>query len=111
MLLAKGEKFKLECPTGDELPSYLVFCISGEKFKLECPAGDELPSRGFDPGEDTYQAPPADSGSVSVDVSPSSDRLQLLEPFDKWNGQDLTDMVILIKVNALHIITTELLQL
>ena len=35
---------------------------------------------------------------VSVDVSPSSDRLQLLHPFDRWSGKDLTNMRILIKV-------------
>jgi len=49
---------------------------------------------------DTYQAPPADGSGVSVDVSPSSDRLQLLHPFERWNGQDLTAMRILIKVKG-----------
>jgi len=39
---------------------------SGEKFKLEPPSGDELPSRDFDPGQDTYQHPPAESSSVRV---------------------------------------------
>ncbi|XP_014910897.1 aconitate hydratase, mitochondrial [Poecilia latipinna] len=73
---------------------------SGEKFKLQPPTGDELPSRDFDPGQDTYQHPPAESASVQVDVSPSSTRLQLLEPFDKWNGRDLEDMRVLIKVKG-----------
>merc|ERR1712142_1169540 len=72
----------------------------GQEFMLECPYGDGLPVRGFDPGEDTYQAPPADGSSVVVDVSPTSDRLQLLSPFDKWIGTDLTDMRILIKVEG-----------
>merc|ERR1712214_29152 len=53
-----------------------------------------------DPGEDTFQAPPEDGSAVQVDVSPSSDRLQLLSPFDKWIGKDLTDMRILIKVKG-----------
>ncbi|XP_012708426.2 aconitate hydratase, mitochondrial [Fundulus heteroclitus] len=78
---------------------YLI-APSGEKFKLEPPTGDELPSRGFDPGQDTYQHPPAESSSVKVDVSPSSNRLQLLEPFDKWNGKDLENMRVLIKVKG-----------
>ncbi len=39
---------------------------NGEKFKLEPPTGDELPSRDFDPGQDTYQHPPAESGAVKV---------------------------------------------
>ena len=44
--------------------------------------------------------PPEDGSSVTVDVSPTSDRLQLLSPFDKWIGTDLTDMRILIKVKG-----------
>merc|ERR1739846_123579 len=72
----------------------------GSELSLSDPFGDGLPVRGFDPGEDTYQAPPADGSSVVVDVSPTSDRLQLLSPFDKWIGSDLTDMRILIKVKG-----------
>lgn len=63
------------------------------------PFGDELPARGFDPGQDTYQAPPADGSAVNVEVSPSSNRLQLLEPFKVWDGKDLEDLTILIKVS------------
>jgi hypothetical protein len=40
----------------------------GSEFLLECPFGDELPQRGFDPGEDTYQAPPADGSKVNYVV-------------------------------------------
>jgi len=75
-------------------------CEDGSDLKLAEPYGDGLPTRGFDPGEDTYQAPPADGSGVTVDVSPTSDRLQLLSPFDKWIGSDLTDMRILIKVKG-----------
>ncbi|XP_018027105.1 aconitate hydratase, mitochondrial [Hyalella azteca] len=72
----------------------------GKKFKLDDPFAAELPARGFDPGEDTFQPPPADSSSVSVDVSPESKRLQLLTPFDKWDGKDLEAMTILIKTKG-----------
>merc|ERR1711973_80030 len=72
----------------------------GSEFSLESPYGDELPQRGFDPGENTYQAPPADGSSVVVDVNPKSDRLQLLDPFDRWSGHDLNNMRILIKVKG-----------
>jgi len=75
----------------------------GSDFLLNSPYGDELPQRGFDAGEDTYQAPPADGSAVVVNVNPSSDRLQLLHPFEKWNGEDLTNMRILIKVIILQI--------
>ncbi|NP_001171859.1 aconitate hydratase, mitochondrial [Saccoglossus kowalevskii] len=73
---------------------------NGEKFKLESPYGDELPSKGFDPGEDTYQHPPEDGSSVSVDVDKNSNRLQLLSPFEAWDGKDLEDMTILIKTKG-----------
>lgn len=72
----------------------------GNKFKLEPPSGDTLPARGFDPGQDTYQPPKKDGSSTSVDVDPKSDRLQLLEPFDKWDGKDLVDMPVLIKIKG-----------
>merc|ERR1711992_451079 len=72
---------------------------NGEEFVLESPYGDELPSDGFDPGEDTYQHPPADGSDVTVDVDPNSDRLQLLTPFIK-HGTDLKDLAVLIKVKG-----------
>ena len=56
-----------------------------------------MPVRGYDPGEDTFQAP---AGNGVVNVAETSQRLQLLAPFDKWNGQDLEDMKILIKVKG-----------
>jgi len=65
---------------------------------LDSPYGDELPTKGFDPGEDTYEAPPSDGTKLKVDVNPSSERLQLLEPFDVWNGKDLVELTVLIKV-------------
>lgn len=82
-------------PTKDELTG-----SDGKKFKLKAPFGDELPSKGFDPGENTYAAPLPDGSGVKVDVSPKSQRLQLLEPFDKWTGKDLEDLVVLIKVKG-----------
>jgi len=72
----------------------------GKSFKLESPRGDELPAKGFDPGENTYQAPPADTSSIQIKVDPNSSRLQLLSPFEKWNGQDLVDLPILIRVKG-----------
>merc|ERR1712142_192170 len=73
---------------------------NGEEFFLESPYGDELPNQGFDPGEDTYQHPPTDGSGVAVDVDPKSDRLQLLSPFTKWDGGDLKDLAVLIKVKG-----------
>lgn len=69
-------------------------------FKLQPPTGDELPSRGFDAGEETYQAPPSDGQDLEVAVDPNSDRLQLLDPFPAWDGKDIKDMEVLIKVKG-----------
>lgn len=82
-------------PLTDELTG-----SDGKKFKLDPPSGDELPSRGFDPGQDTYQAPAEDGSSIKISVDPKSDRLQLLSPFQKWNGKDLEDLLVLIKVKG-----------
>lgn len=72
----------------------------GKPFKFSDPSGNELPPRGYDPGQDTFQPPPEDRASVQVAVNPQSDRLQLLTPFDKWNGETPTDLPVLIKVKG-----------
>ncbi|XP_052070780.1 aconitate hydratase, mitochondrial-like [Mytilus californianus] len=72
----------------------------GSKFKFETPYGDELPANGFDPGEDTFQPPPSDGSALKVNVDEQSQRLQLLTPFSKWDGKDITDALILIKVKG-----------
>ncbi|KAK5031119.1 Aconitate hydratase mitochondrial [Exophiala sideris] len=72
----------------------------GNEFKLKEPTGDALPKNGFDLGRDTYQAPPEERSQVDVKVSPTSDRLQVLEPFDAWDGKDQLDLPILIKTKG-----------
>ncbi|KAH1026239.1 hypothetical protein HUJ05_010787 [Dendroctonus ponderosae] len=86
-------------PVTDELTG-MANSSDGKKFKLSSPFADELPSRGFDPGQDTYEHPQADGSTVTVRVDPKSNRLQLLEPFDKWDGKDLEDLLVLIKVKG-----------
>ncbi|KAJ3187211.1 Aconitate hydratase mitochondrial, partial [Irineochytrium annulatum] len=73
---------------------------SGKPFKFDPPHGAELPPRGFDPGENTYQAPPSDRSSVTVAVAPTSNRLQLLEPFAPFSGKDYEKINILIRVKG-----------
>ena len=69
----------------------------GSEVWLDAPQGTVLPDNGFDPGEDTFTAPPEDSSGVDVAVSPTSDRLQLLSPFAPWDGHDMLDLPILMK--------------
>jgi aconitate hydratase len=72
----------------------------GTEVRLEVPVGEELPARGFDEGESGFIAPPADGPSIEVRVSPTSDRLQLLEPFNAWDGSDFADLPILVKAHG-----------
>lgn len=72
----------------------------GEKVKLDVPTGDELPKRGFDVKDPGFQAPAKDGSKVQVRVSPSSDRLQLLDPFKAWEGTDLKGLRLLIKAKG-----------
>ena len=72
----------------------------GKPFRFSDPAGKELPPRGYDPGQDTYQAPPVDRVSVNVAVNPQSDRLQLLKPFQPYDGKTPEDLPVLIKVKG-----------
>jgi aconitate hydratase len=72
----------------------------GEKFKLQPPKGDRLPRKGYDKGRNFYLPPPVDGTNVRIEISPSSKRLQILEPFPPWDGKDFIDMPILIKVHG-----------
>ena len=72
----------------------------GQPFRLEAPSGDELPAKGFDPGEAGFLPPPADGSSVEIRVDPKSDRLQLLEPFPAWDGNDFADLPLLLKAKG-----------
>ena len=65
--------------------------------RLDEPVGVELPPAGFAVEDAGFQAPAADGSGVQVLVSPSSDRLQLLEPFKPWEGTDLIGLRVLIK--------------
>ncbi len=69
----------------------------GMEVMLDEPTGEELPSRGFDVEDAGFQAPSEDGSSVEVVVSPTSDRLQLLEPFLPWDGKNITGAKLLIK--------------
>ena len=72
----------------------------GETVYLEPPTGSELPKKGFVVDEKGYQPPAQDGSQVQVVVQPDSTRLQLLAPFEKWDGKDFIDMPLLVKVQG-----------
>jgi len=73
---------------------------AGEKVRFDEPVGDEMPHLGFDVKDNGYQKPSADGSHIEVLVNPGSDRLQLLEPFEPWDGQDFNGLVLLIKAKG-----------
>lgn len=68
------------------------------KIKLKAPEAPELPANGFVADPDGYQAPAGKNASVAV--APSSDRLQLLKPFTKWDGKDFISQLVLAKAKG-----------
>jgi aconitate hydratase A / 2-methylisocitrate dehydratase len=72
----------------------------GEKIKLKEPQGIEMPVKGFAVEDAGYQEPAKDGSKIEVIVSPTSDRLQILEPFPAWEGTDLSGLRLLIKAKG-----------
>ncbi|AWW31996.1 aconitate hydratase [Echinicola strongylocentroti] len=70
---------------------------NGEEVKLDPPKGDELPEKGFAVEDNGYQSPAEDGSGIEVKVNPESKRLQLLTPFDPWDGKNITGAKLLIK--------------
>jgi len=71
-----------------------------EEVMLEPPIGLELPGNGFEVEDLGYQAPDANGSSNEVIVNPESKRLQLLTPFSKWEGDNLSNLRLLIKAKG-----------
>ena len=73
---------------------------NGEQVKLDAPNGDELPTKGFAVEDAGYIAPATDGAGINVAVASDSKRLQLLQPFQAWEGSDLTGLKLLIKAKG-----------
>src|SRR4029079_19427072 len=72
----------------------------GTEVLLEPPVGEGLPAQGYDAGQNAFTAPPADPSGIVVEVSPTSDRLQLLQPFPAWDGNDYRGLPVLMKAKG-----------
>ena len=93
--LALGGRLSFN-PLKDELTS-----SDGAKFKLQPPKpAPEVPENGFMIPEGIYIPPPENPTDVEVIIDPNSKRLQLLEPFSKWDGNDFVDLPILVKAKG-----------
>ncbi len=73
----------------------------GQPFTLEPPApAPDIPERGFVISYEGYQGPQADGSGAEVEVAPDSERLQLLTPFSKWDGNDYEKLPLLLKARG-----------
>ena len=72
----------------------------GEAFKFSPPQGDELPLLGFSVEDNGYQAPAEDGEGVQIIVAEDSSRLQLLDNFPMWDGENITGAKLLIKAKG-----------
>ena len=82
-------------PLTDTLPN-----AKGEQVKLAEPQGFEMPPKGFAVEDAGYQAPSEDGSRIEVNIAPNSNRLQKLQPFAPWNGNDYEELPLLIKVKG-----------
>ncbi|MDC0639062.1 aconitate hydratase [Nitrosopumilus sp.] len=93
--LALGGKLSFN-PLKDDLVA-----ADGTKFKLQPPTiAPEVPEEGFKIPDGIFVAPPSNSTSVNVVIDPNSKRLQLLAPFEKWNGDDFVELPIMVKAKG-----------
>jgi aconitate hydratase len=72
----------------------------GKAFKFEPPQGEELPAKGFAKADEGFVAPAANGDGLTVDIPPTSERLQLLQPFPRWDGKDFEKLPLLIKTKG-----------
>ena len=72
----------------------------GQPIKLDPPIGVELPEKGFEVEDLGYQEPAEDGKNIELKINPDSDRLQLLEPFDTWDGKNIIGLKLLIKAKG-----------
>jgi aconitate hydratase len=91
-LAIAGEFFN---PITDEIET-----ADGRKIKLDPPVGKELPPNGYSEGSEGFVAPPEDGSDVEVIVKPDSERLQLLDKFPEWDGEDFIDLPLLLKAKG-----------
>ena len=72
----------------------------GEKIYFEPPVGIDLPENGFSVDDLGYQSPAENGKGIEVVVKPDSERLQILSPFEAWDGNNITQMRLLIKAKG-----------
>ena len=74
---------------------------NGDTFRLDPPKeAPEVPSKGFDAGSPAFFAPPGNGGSIEITVDPNSERIELLKPWEPWDGEGFVDLPVLMKTSG-----------
>ena len=74
---------------------------SGKSFRLDPPKeAPEVPSKGFDAGQPAFFAPPDNGNAIDITVDPNSERIELLKPWEPWDGEDYIDLPVLMKTSG-----------
>ncbi len=73
----------------------------GQPFRLAPPQpAPDVPPQNFDRGSSSYENPPEDGSDIELTVAPDSERIQLLEPWPAWDGNDFLDLPVLVKTKG-----------
>ena len=73
---------------------------NGDEISLDPPTGLDLPVKGFDVKNLGYQEPAKDGKSIKIKINKDSNRLQLLDPFEPWDGKNIVNIKLLIKAKG-----------
>ena len=73
---------------------------AGDSVILDAPVGHDLPPNGFAVEDLGFKQPAENGSSIEVKVNPNSERLELLTPFEPWDGENITGMKLLIKAKG-----------
>ena len=73
---------------------------AGDSVILDAPVGHDLPPNGFAVEDLGFKQPAENGSSIEVKVNPNSERLELLTPFESWDGENITGMKLLIKAKG-----------
>ena len=72
----------------------------GTEFMLTAPKPSPLPEKGLMESREHFIPPKEDGSGVEITVNPDSERIELLKPFDKWDGKDFTNLPLLVKTKG-----------
>ncbi|MBW1901564.1 MAG: aconitate hydratase [Deltaproteobacteria bacterium] len=72
----------------------------GIEFRLDPPTPPALPKEGLAKAEGAFVPHGVDGSNAEVKIDPHSERLELLKPFDKWDGKDFVDLPVLVKTTG-----------